>query len=115
MPEIKQPRQYWLATLDGYGNVRELVDGPHSHISGPAKAAAIIESLGMTRGREFVVANIEVTPCVPNESGLNHQAIRDLHGVLRSYSHGWWRCKAEFGEHELTCRNYVAPHREEGK
>ena len=69
--------QWWLAELDRYGNPA-LTDGAHSDRAGADRAAYLIESMGLGKGRKFAVARVELTTPVPNSSGVNHEAVAEI-------------------------------------
>lgn len=69
--------QWWLAELDRYGNPA-LTDGAHGDRAGADRAAYLIESMGLGKGRKFAVARVELTTPVPNSSGVNHEAVAEI-------------------------------------
>jgi hypothetical protein len=70
--------QYWLVSLDRYGNPR-LIDGAHSDAEGANQAAYLIKSMHLSSENEkFAVAKIELLECVPSDKGVNHEAIRTI-------------------------------------
>ena len=69
--------QWWLAELDRYGNPA-LTDGAHGDRAGADRAAYLIESMGLGKGRKFAVARVELTKPVPNSSGVNHDAVAEI-------------------------------------
>src|ERR1035438_9971358 len=62
--------QYWLVSLDRYGNPNRLIDGAHSEAEGANKAAYLIKAMHLSTEREkFAVAKIELLECVPSDKG----------------------------------------------
>ena len=71
--------QYWLVSLDRYGNPNRLIDGAHSEAEGANKAAYLIKAMHLSTEREkFAVAKIELLECVPSDKGVNHEAIKTI-------------------------------------
>lgn len=69
--------QWWLAEIDRYGNPT-LTDGAHGDRAAADRAAYLIESMGLGKGRKFAVARVELTKPVPNSSGVNHDAVAEI-------------------------------------
>jgi hypothetical protein len=72
--------QWWLAETDGYGNPT-LSDGPHSDRDGVEQAAYLIKRLGMTRGRTFAAARVELSAVTPAAHGANEDALSTLNSI----------------------------------
>ena len=74
MIKLRTP-QYWLAELDQYGNP-ELIDGSHETPQACNKAAYLIKALHLGKAdRQFAVAKVELSECVPSAEGVNHATI----------------------------------------
>jgi hypothetical protein len=70
--------QWWLAELDQHGNAK-LVDGPHGDAEGANQAAFLIDALHLGKpNRNFAVAEVRLSGCVPSSKGVNHKAIATL-------------------------------------
>lgn len=75
--------QYWLAELDQHDNPT-LVDGAHSSPEGANKAAYLIGAMRLGKpNRRFAVARIELSECVPNAKGVNHDAIETINSIRK--------------------------------
>lgn len=72
--------QWWLAETDGYGNPT-LSDGPHSDRAGVEQAAYLIKRLGLTRGRTFVAARVELSSVKPAAHGADEDALNTLNSI----------------------------------
>lgn len=66
--------QWWLATLDQYGNPT-LTDGAHQARAGADKAAYLIDAMNLGRGKKYSVARVELSEPKPSSDGVNHEAI----------------------------------------
>lgn len=70
--------QYWLVTLDQYGNPT-LRDGGHWDIEGANKAMYLYNSLGLSKTDEkYAVAKIEILPVVASDKGVDKGAINTI-------------------------------------
>ncbi len=77
--------QFWLAELDQHGNPK-LIDGAHSNAEGANRAAYLIKAmnLGGNQPRNFAVARVELSECVPTAAGVNLEAIRTINMMQKS-------------------------------
>lgn len=66
--------QWWLATLNQYGNPT-LTDGAHQERAGADKAAYLIDAMNLGRGKKYAVARVELSEPKPSSDGVNHDAI----------------------------------------
>lgn len=70
--------QYWLVTLDKYGNP-ELRDGGHYDLEGANKAMYLYQSLGFVKdGERYAVAEINIIDVKPSDKGVNKEALINL-------------------------------------
>jgi hypothetical protein len=71
--------QYWLAEIDQHGNPK-LIDGAHANAQGANRAAWLIKAmnLGGDRPRQFAIARVELSECVPTAAGVNLEAVRTI-------------------------------------
>lgn len=79
MSDLRTP-QFWLATLDQYGNPT-LADGSHSDRAGVEQAVYLLNRLGLSKGRTFACAEVHLTPVSPKPHGANQEAIADLNNI----------------------------------
>jgi len=80
---IRGTVQYWLAELDQHGNPT-LIDGAHSDAEGANQAAYLIQAIGLgKRERNFAVARVELTECVPSSKGVNQRAVALCRGMAK--------------------------------
>lgn len=73
--------QWWLAETDRNGNAANLADGPHSDREGVEQAAYLIKRLGLTRGRTFAAARVELSEVTPTAHGANEDALSTLNSI----------------------------------
>ncbi|WP_315125201.1 hypothetical protein [Comamonas antarctica] len=66
--------QWWLATLDQYGNPT-LTDGAHGDRAGADRAAYLIDALGVGGAKKYAVARVELSEPQPSADGVNHEAV----------------------------------------
>lgn len=78
---IEKNVQWWLAETDRNGNAANLADGPHSDREGVEQAAYLIKRLGLTRGRTFAAARVELSEVTPTAHGANEDALSTLNSV----------------------------------
>lgn len=72
--------QWWLATLDRYGNPT-LCDGAHSERAGAEKAMYLYGRLGLSNGARYGICRVEVFPAVAAARGANEAAISTLNSI----------------------------------
>lgn len=73
--------QYWLVTLDQYGNPT-LCDGGHLDVEGANKAMYLYNSLGFSKPDEkYAVAKIEILPVIASDKGVNKEAIHIINNA----------------------------------
>lgn len=68
--------QWWLAELDVHGNAR-LVDGSHSERTGADKAMYLFHALGLSKGKRYAVARVELFEPKPSAAGVNREAVAE--------------------------------------
>lgn len=73
-------RQFWLASLDQYGNPK-LVDGAHKDREGVEQAAYLIARLGLGKGERYACAEVILTPVEAAAHGANEDALRTLNQI----------------------------------
>jgi len=70
--------QYWLVTLDQYGNPT-LRDGGHYDLEGANKAMYLYQSLGFVEdGEKYAVAEINIIDVKPSDKGVNKEALNTI-------------------------------------
>lgn len=75
------PTQWWLATLDQYGNPT-LTDGMHSDRAGANRAFYLHGAFGFTEGERYAVAKVELFEPVADDSGVNHEAVETVQAAM---------------------------------
>ncbi len=82
MSTFQQPEQWWLATLDRYGNVTKFVDGSHPQASGAHKAYYLHERLGMLRPDvQYAVVQCKLHQPIADSSTANEEALDTLNAI----------------------------------
>ena len=74
--------QWWLAKLDQYGNVREMVDGSHNDAAGAHQAYYLHQRFGFVKpGVRYAVVECRLHEPVPDRTGVNEDALQTLNGI----------------------------------
>ena len=80
LPDHFARKQWWLASLDRYGNAK-LIDGAHQSLEEVEKSATLWARLALAQGLTLAAAEVNVIELTGKHGPLNESAIATLNGI----------------------------------